>query len=281
MSGHTFVLWDRRGRNPYCERCRGVIWRLVQAWYRCKCNIPSPSCARSRASWPHVEACGYRSHAKCLDLVRRTCAGVLAKRRPGYLLSICPEKGLAAQKYRCAECRSKWDIHPSRTFLSSPPFWRLAFEGEAAEEPRLCDYTGLFFCPSCHWQDEVPSKSTPTSQRKQVQFPRSSYPPASCTTGTLGRDPSPGRASSSCPCSSPNPSSIWTPSTPASSATYKSFANSRFTTRIRRGFHRHQAGHGNERQSRGPIKRTAVEMRWEEEDQPQPTQKDSMSDLRK
>lgn len=22
-------------------------------------------------------------------------------------------------------------------------------------EPRLCDYTGLYYCPNCHWNDEM------------------------------------------------------------------------------------------------------------------------------
>ena len=35
VCGHHFVEQDRRGRNPYCERCVAVIWRLAQPWYRC------------------------------------------------------------------------------------------------------------------------------------------------------------------------------------------------------------------------------------------------------
>lgn len=23
-------------------------------------------------------------------------------------------------------------------------------------EPRICDYTGLYYCPSCHWNDTAP-----------------------------------------------------------------------------------------------------------------------------
>ena len=29
-------LQDMRGRNPYCEYCLGMVWRLIQPWYRCK-----------------------------------------------------------------------------------------------------------------------------------------------------------------------------------------------------------------------------------------------------
>lgn len=23
-------------------------------------------------------------------------------------------------------------------------------------EPRICDYTGLYYCPTCHWNDSAP-----------------------------------------------------------------------------------------------------------------------------
>ncbi len=35
VAGHTFVEQSMRGRNAYCERCMGIVWRLVQPWYRC------------------------------------------------------------------------------------------------------------------------------------------------------------------------------------------------------------------------------------------------------
>ncbi|CAG0886776.1 unnamed protein product [Cyprideis torosa] len=49
----------------------------------------------------------------------------------GYELSICPERGLSRQKFRCAECKISI-AHAQR---------------------RLCDYTGLYYCLNCHWGD--------------------------------------------------------------------------------------------------------------------------------
>ena len=47
-------------------------------------------------------------------------------------------------KYRCAECDS-----------------RLSPEEGSGLNPRLCDYTGLSFCPGCHWLDRavVPARA--------------------------------------------------------------------------------------------------------------------------
>ncbi|TKR78329.1 hypothetical protein L596_019149 [Steinernema carpocapsae] len=118
--GHEFVLQPANGRNPYCEACMSTIWRLIQKWRRCR-------------------ICGYRSHDKCLESVRRTCVGVKVA-RPGFELrsDICKERGLALQNYKCAECK-----HP------------LSFDKGADLEPRLCDYDGQYYCPFCHYNDKM------------------------------------------------------------------------------------------------------------------------------
>ncbi|XP_063976986.1 differentially expressed in FDCP 8 homolog isoform X2 [Diachasmimorpha longicaudata] len=100
----------------YCDHCSAAIWTMLQSWYMCN-------------------DCGYCCHWKCITDVRRVCANVVASEAGGYIFTkeICPEKGLSAQLYRCAEC------HMKITFNSG------------CVEPRLCDYTGLYFCQRCHW----------------------------------------------------------------------------------------------------------------------------------
>ncbi|XP_046555289.1 LOW QUALITY PROTEIN: differentially expressed in FDCP 8 homolog A-like [Haliotis rubra] len=117
--GHKFREKTSRGSKHYCEKCNAVIWGMVQAWYKC------------------ID-CGYSCHAKCLILITRTCAKQRVLENPSYCLSICPQKGLASQNYRCAECKSP-----------------LSFKSGGAE-PRLCDYSGNYFCELCHWNDQMP-----------------------------------------------------------------------------------------------------------------------------
>lgn len=61
---------------------------MVQAWYMC-------------------EDCGYACHYKCMASIARECAHVVACERGQYEHNICPEVGMSAQKYECAECQSK------------------------------------------------------------------------------------------------------------------------------------------------------------------------------
>ncbi|XP_048241861.1 differentially expressed in FDCP 8 homolog A-like isoform X4 [Haliotis rufescens] len=116
--GHKFREKTSRSSKHYCEKCNAVIWGMVQAWYKC------------------ID-CGYSCHAKCLILITRTCAKQRVLENPSYCLSICPQKGLASQNYRCAECKSS-----------------LSFKSGAAE-PRLCDYSGNYYCELCHWNDQM------------------------------------------------------------------------------------------------------------------------------
>jgi len=51
--------------------------------------------------------CGYCAHIKCLNQITRTCASVRVKVDPTYCLSICEDRGLSNQNYRCAECRGQ------------------------------------------------------------------------------------------------------------------------------------------------------------------------------
>ncbi|GLG98815.1 hypothetical protein R5R35_002504 [Gryllus longicercus] len=114
--GHHFALQNQPAATAkhHCDRCSGVIWSVVHSWYQCS-------------------DCRYSCHVKCLPQVCRVCAHVTSSENPLYILDICPEVGLSAQAYRCAECKAHI------TFKNS---W---------VEPRLCDYNGHYYCPNCHW----------------------------------------------------------------------------------------------------------------------------------
>lgn len=116
--GHKFELKTSRGSKHYCEKCNTVIWGMLQEWYRCT-------------------ECGYCAHTKCLNQITRTCASVRVQEDPTYCLSICPDRGLSSQNYRCAECRSA-----------------ISFKS-GYSEPRICDYSGNYYCELCHWNDPM------------------------------------------------------------------------------------------------------------------------------
>ncbi|XP_053621241.1 differentially expressed in FDCP 8 homolog [Plodia interpunctella] len=117
IKGHHFERQiSPSNRKQYCDHCSGVIWSIVQASYICN-------------------DCGYLCHYKCVDDICRMCAHVVMTDKGQFEMTICPEKGLAAQNYKCAEC------HTALTFKDT---WN---------DPRLCDYTGLYFCTTCHWND--------------------------------------------------------------------------------------------------------------------------------
>lgn len=118
LKGHHFKhqIVGVSNRKQYCDHCSGVIWSIVQSSYQCT-------------------DCGYLCHYKCIDNICRICAHIIITEKGNFEMKICPEIGLAAQDYKCAECQTN-----------------LNFKG-GWNEPRLCDYTGLYFCATCHWND--------------------------------------------------------------------------------------------------------------------------------
>uniref|UniRef100_A0A915LZB9 Phorbol-ester/DAG-type domain-containing protein n=1 Tax=Meloidogyne javanica TaxID=6303 RepID=A0A915LZB9_MELJA len=79
--------------------------------------------------------CGFRVHDKCIDQVQRQCVSTqIYKTDFSLSLQICPENSLRNQNFRCAECLAN-----------------ISFDEESDKIPRLCDYTGLFYCSRCHW----------------------------------------------------------------------------------------------------------------------------------
>ncbi|EDV51522.1 differentially expressed in FDCP 8 homolog [Drosophila erecta] len=103
-------------KRHYCDHCTTIIWSVVQNSYVCS-------------------DCGFLVHQKCIDSVKRVCAHVLVSERQHPISEICPEIGLASQGYKCAECGTMLNI--KNTWI----------------EPRLCDYSGLYYCPRCNWND--------------------------------------------------------------------------------------------------------------------------------
>uniref|UniRef100_A0A674HUI6 Differentially expressed in FDCP 8 homolog n=1 Tax=Taeniopygia guttata TaxID=59729 RepID=A0A674HUI6_TAEGU len=113
---HRFYKEKSKSVKQMCDKCSTIIWGLIQTWYTCT-------------------GCCYRCHSKCLPLVSRPCVRAQVSHQAEYQLSICPESGLDSQDYRCAECRAP-----------------ISLRG-VPSEARQCDYTGLYYCSSCHWND--------------------------------------------------------------------------------------------------------------------------------
>ncbi|XP_055957619.1 differentially expressed in FDCP 8 homolog A [Patella vulgata] len=118
VTGHRFKEKQSSSSKYYCEKCNGVIWGMIQQWYRCL-------------------DCGYSCHVKCLNQITRTCAKLKVEENPTYWLSICPQKSLASQNYRCFECRQQVSYRTG------------------SNVPRLCDYSGQSYCEYCHWNDTM------------------------------------------------------------------------------------------------------------------------------
>ncbi|RUS78572.1 hypothetical protein EGW08_013679 [Elysia chlorotica] len=122
---HKMLLRTSKTSKYYCEKCNGGIWGMLQVWYKCT-------------------ECGYRCHERCLHQILRTCAKAKVLQNPVLCLDICPvdPAGLAGQGYRCAECRAA-----------------ISFSGTTSE-PRLCDYSGQYYCELCHWNDtyKIPAR---------------------------------------------------------------------------------------------------------------------------
>ncbi|XP_014226089.1 differentially expressed in FDCP 8 homolog isoform X1 [Trichogramma pretiosum] len=139
--GHHFKpqkLYITTSSPVYCDHCSAGIWTMLQSWYMCN-------------------DCGYSCHMKCMSNIRRVCVHVIASEAGGYKYTkdICPEKGLSAQAYRCAECNSKITFTVSRGLFFSCFASPFKFAEGGWIEPRLCDYSGLYYCYRCHWNSSI------------------------------------------------------------------------------------------------------------------------------
>ncbi|XP_071538102.1 differentially expressed in FDCP 8 isoform X3 [Panulirus ornatus] len=107
-----------RASKQYCDKCAQIIWGVIHVSYICV-------------------LCEYQCHGRCVDGVQRRCPSIKVNEDPLYILRICPEVGLSAQNYKCAECK---------ILITNKNAWC---------EPRRCDYTGLYYCPACHWNSRM------------------------------------------------------------------------------------------------------------------------------
>jgi len=91
-----------------------IIWSILKAIYWKVCSLFNEHRWTmfsyydiNSKTWTacFLTECGYCAHIKCLNQITRMCASVRVQQDPTYNLSICAEKGLSAQNYRCAECR--------------------------------------------------------------------------------------------------------------------------------------------------------------------------------
>uniref|UniRef100_A0A336LSZ9 CSON003229 protein n=1 Tax=Culicoides sonorensis TaxID=179676 RepID=A0A336LSZ9_CULSO len=146
--GHHFIprhLKDNildSTKVKYCDFCTGIIWNVIQASYFC------------------VD-CQYTTHARCVDHVTRICANIIASERVVPEEKLRPETGMHMQDYKCADCRSNF---------------QLTYEEEQHFDisPRLCEYSGNYYCACCHWNDKsiVPARITHNWDFKQYSVSR-------------------------------------------------------------------------------------------------------------
>lgn len=113
---HHFEPRAYERAQQYCEKCCGSIWGVLYGFYQCK-------------------NCNFKCHNKCLNSITRKCAYMQMQEKTEFVLEICPEQGLSAQGYRCAECGQ--NVFPQQG------------------QPRRCEYTGRYYCSLCHWNSHA------------------------------------------------------------------------------------------------------------------------------
>lgn len=143
--GHHLVLnyQPTSTSNRICDQCCCNIWTVVQPWYQCS-------------------DCQYKTHIKCLLQTCRVCPHLKVSEDRKFEESICPEIGLDAQGYVCAECKTPICYDSRRRIHCFLPSVSTALKGcvvaprlRSSQEPRQCDYTGLYYCMACHWNNKT------------------------------------------------------------------------------------------------------------------------------
>jgi hypothetical protein len=135
MNGHHFEKVPKSFRSGKCETCNRAI--LIRQTLKCLCELLMNPLGiviiLSVISLCNtITACGYVTHEKCLPQITGKCLAETVKEKSEYLMSICPEKSLTLQHFRCSCCNQALN---------------------ASNEVRLCDYTGLYHCTDCHHND--------------------------------------------------------------------------------------------------------------------------------
>ena len=116
VRGHHFVIRALPSKfEGDCEVCARPLKVLIKASRRMQCVH-----------------CKLNVHKRCHAGIARQC---VAQREPldGLSTDICPDQGLCAQGYKCAECSVD-----------------IGFGGFFGAPPVVCDYTGRYYCQECH-----------------------------------------------------------------------------------------------------------------------------------
>ncbi|RZF48698.1 hypothetical protein LSTR_LSTR011185 [Laodelphax striatellus] len=143
--GHHFRMESLilTANRMICDQCCAIIMTVIQSWYQC------------------ID-CQYKCHIKCLPYVCRVCPHLLASEISHYEENICPEIGLKAQGYACAECKTDliFSLKKDSSIVQQlsvlkecvlPVTSAAASRWSSSGDPRRCDYTGLYYCGRCHW----------------------------------------------------------------------------------------------------------------------------------
>jgi hypothetical protein len=116
VRGHHFVLRPLPAKfEGDCEVCARPLKVLIKASRRMQCVH-----------------CKLNVHKRCHASIARQCVAQ-RERLEGLLTDICPDRGLCAQGYKCAECSVD-----------------VGFGGFFGPPPLICDYTGRYYCQDCH-----------------------------------------------------------------------------------------------------------------------------------
>ncbi|CAK9293475.1 unnamed protein product [Gordionus sp. m RMFG-2023] len=119
INGHNFVLQQKYTKERICEQCNNVIIPFFHHYLQCK-------------------NCNYICHLKCTSLLQTNCVKNIVKTRPSYTITIRPETGLYSQYFKCADCKTIFDLDKPTLNLN------------------ICDYSGAVFCDSCFRNDTMP-----------------------------------------------------------------------------------------------------------------------------
>lgn len=70
-------------------------------------------------------------------------------------MDICPEKGLGHQDFKCFDCKTLIGMGKRSRKFSSSFLWltTISLFSGVFGEARVCDYTGAYYCTSCHDND--------------------------------------------------------------------------------------------------------------------------------
>ncbi|XP_043235247.1 differentially expressed in FDCP 8 homolog [Amphibalanus amphitrite] len=123
--GHRYQRMPARCLRR-CEHCCKLIVCFFHKWLVC------------------ID-CKFKIHDKCKGLVNRECAALMALQEPKFQLLICPERGLGAQRNRCAECRTRI-LPPQDRLARGRLYWE---KDEEVRSFRRCDYSGRYYCVLC------------------------------------------------------------------------------------------------------------------------------------